>query len=326
LEKRDGKERYIGGFKVKVGDIEGSDPAFKAYLLQRGYQNFFQAIGKMNIPLLTIYTSMDKRGTRVSGLYILTKAKTTENLEERMRIIESTFYAVFPTFQADRLSGREIKNILSFGNLPTNNENGPYPILIHSHPEPSESIGKDIPKFYIPILEQGNGKHKIILGNLIDRSIKEEMRYYITPEEISSHLICLGITGSGKSTTVATILNQLPKGINYLVLDFHNEYTRYLKDIHIVLKPGRDETSSINPLDPMFSTNVAEHIALVADIFGDTYNFTHPQTYMFKMAMEATISSYKAYGEDEPNLRALVKMIERYQADHTTTTRPRWPY
>jgi DNA helicase HerA-like ATPase len=62
----------------------------------------------------------------------------------------------------------------------------------------------------------------------------------------------------------------------------------------------------------MFSTNVAEHIALVADIFGDTYNFTHPQTYMFKMAMEATISSYKAYGEDEPNLRALVKMIERY--------------
>lgn len=314
LEKRDGRERYIGGFKVKIGSIEGSDPAFKAYLLQRGYQNFFQAVGKMNIPVITIYASLTRKGSRVSGIYILTKASEPEELEERMRIIESTFYAVFPTFQSERLNGRELKNIMSFGNLPTNEENNTCPLLIHEHPEPSESKGKDIPKFYIPILEDGDRyEEKIVIGHLIDDTYRDEtLKYYITPKELDSHLTCLGITGSGKSTTIATILNQVPRTINYLILDFHNEYARYLKNVHMILKPGKDEASAINPLDPMFSIDTAEHIALISDIFGDTYNFSHPQIYMFKMAMEATLSSYKAFDENEPNLRALVKMIEKF--------------
>jgi len=314
LDKGGGRERYIGGFKIKVGAIDASDPAFKAYLLQRGYQNFFQAIGKMGIPVMTIYASMDKGGSMVSGIYILTKARDMDELEERMRIIEGTFYAVFPTFQSSRLSGREIKNILTFGNLPGNKENNSYPMLIHEHPEPSESIGRDIPKFYIPVMERVNGlENSIALGYFIDPGYNgERMKYYITPRELGSHLFCMGITGSGKSTTIATILNQLPKTIKYLVLDFHNEYGEYLSNIDIVLRPGKDNEAAVNPLDPMFSIDMAEHIALVSDIFGDTYNFTHPQTYMFKMAMEATLSSYKALNEEEPNLRALVKMIERY--------------
>jgi DNA helicase HerA-like ATPase len=312
LIREKGRDKYIGGYKIKMGEIDASDPTFKAYLLQRSYQNFYQAITKVGIPIMMVYTTHERRSGLVSGLYLLTKGSEEDELEDRLKILESTFYAVFPTFTLSRLSGRELKNIMTFGSIALEEDSGRPPVIFET-PQPTESIIRDIPKFYIPILENNKDYNKITLGKFIDEGgVNTNIEYYITLDEISSHLACLGITGSGKSTTVSTILNQLPKHIKYLVLDFHNEYTRYLKNIELIIRPGKDEGTAINPLEPLFSSNTAEHIALVSDIFGDTYNFTHPQTYVFKIAMETTLNNYRQLGEREANLNALVKMIEKY--------------
>jgi len=53
---------------------------------------------------------------------------------------------------------------------------------------------------------------------------------------------------------------------------------------------------------------VAEHVSMVAEIFAETYNFTHPQSFVFKEALRA-VCAEKALGE-EPNLKLLVEVLE----------------
>ena len=196
------------------------------------------------------------------------------------------------------------------------------PPIIYEQNLPTNSPVVDSPKFYLPILETSSNMNTIRLGKVIKDGEESDIIYSISENEIRSHLVCLGATGSGKTTTVSTILNQLPQNIRYLVFDFHNEYARLLKNYTLILRPGKDSLSAINPLDVSYASDIGEHIALIADIFGDTYNFTHPQTYLFKLAVEATLSNYKLYGEKEPNLRALIKVVEEYPIksyyDHET--------
>lgn len=313
LERRYGEDSYIAGFKIKIGKIEGSDPTFKAYTLQKGYENLFKALNRMKIPIMAIYTCRHGEGNSLSGLYLITKARDGDELGNRLRIIESTFYAVFPDFKLTALSGRELANIMLFNKTPLVEGEDNMPAIFYEHPMPTESIpDAEIPKFYIPVIEESD-ESEVHLGYIVDSYSKENSIPYRMPLSIlESHVVCLGVTGSGKSTTICKILNQLPEHIKFIVFDYHNEYGDRLKNYDMILKPGKDEDSAINPLEPMYSPDIGEHISVISDIFGDIYDFTHPQIYFFKLSLEATIANYKALGESEPNLKALVEMIERY--------------
>jgi len=78
-----------------------------------------------------------------------------------------------------------------------------------------------------------------------------------------------------------------------------------------VLRIGRDQIS-LNPLKIWSDVDEGEHISMIADIFSEVYGFTHPQAYYFKMVLESTFSGYRLTGEPEPNLPALVKILEEY--------------
>lgn len=310
-EKVEGFEKLIGGFRIIVGEIEGSDQSFKAYVIQKGLQNFLQALSRVKIPVMIIHCSLPEGENGASASYILTKAGDLHQLEERMRVVESAFMAVFPTFKTVKLSGDEIKKLLTF-EVKLRNSSHSISALVHEYPEPTYSKGFDIPKFYVPILDRHINNSIIRLGYIVDERGDLRSEYYVTLNELSNHLVVFGSTGSGKTTTVSVILNQLPPDVHYMVFDFHNEYASKLTNFDIIVKPGKDDESAINPLDPSFTTDIAEHISLITEIFSETYNLTHPQTYLLKMCIESTLNNYKALGEGEANLRALVNMIEKH--------------
>jgi DNA helicase HerA-like ATPase len=85
-----------------------------------------------------------------------------------------------------------------------------------------------------------------------------------------------------------------------------------LSNNHIIIRPGMKGELTFNPINPIRIEDRDEHIAVITDIFSDTYGFTHPQSYLFKLSLEATLENYDMTGEKEPNLTALIKMIEKY--------------
>ena len=67
---------------------------------------------------------------------------------------------------------------------------------------------------------------------------------------ITRHSAVVGTTGSGKSTTVASIMNALSDGVKYpsariIMLDLHGEYGSALKDRSNIYKINADKTSRL---------------------------------------------------------------------------------
>lgn len=90
-------------------------------------------------------------------------------------------------------------------------------------------------------MEKDKSEYETLLGEINDNNlINDNIDYYITPKEVSSHLACLGVTGSGKSTTVSTILTQLTQNIKILVLDFHNTRRSQTNIKYTQFKPRTD--------------------------------------------------------------------------------------
>ena len=299
------RETLIGGFKATIMEIGGKDPSFKAYLLQRGYQNLYSAIQRSKIPLMTIYL-LDNDKT---GIYLITKGGNEDELERNIRIIEASFYAVFPKAKMERLSGREVKKLMLFNSLHLDENNLP-PIIDENSMKDLGLVTHQLPPFRTPVI-RNREPGGIYVGRLITQYGDEGEPYMLSRKDISSHVVCVGVTGSGKTTTVATILNSLPTDIKYMVLDFHNEYTGLLNNYDLVIRPGMDDQYAINPLKPLEGIDYNEHMSMVTDIFADTYNFTHSQSYIFKLALEATLSKYDTGELDEPDMEALVDILER---------------
>lgn len=95
-------------------------------------------------------------------------------------------------------------------------------------------------EFMHVISECGNGKHSLELGSY---KLNENARAYVDGNKLfQRHAALLGSTGSGKSWTVASILERSSKlpSSNLIVFDLHGEYKKlsYAKQLRI---PGPDE-------------------------------------------------------------------------------------
>ena len=98
-------------------------------------------------------------------------------------------------------------------------------------------------EFMRVISECGNGQHSLELGSY---KLNENARAYVDGNKLfQRHAALLGSTGSGKSWTVASILersSQLPSS-NLVVFDLHGEYKElsYAKQLRV---PGPDEVDA----------------------------------------------------------------------------------
>lgn len=98
-------------------------------------------------------------------------------------------------------------------------------------------------EFMRVISECGDGKHSLELGSY---KLNENARAYIDGNKLlQRHAALLGSTGSGKSWTVASILERSSKlpSSNLVVFDLHGEYKElsYAKQLRI---PGPDEVNA----------------------------------------------------------------------------------
>src|SRR5713226_1635443 len=95
-----------------------------------------------------------------------------------------------------------------------------------------------------------------------------------------------------------------------MVMDWHNEYGTILSRIGgRVLSPTRDDFT-LNPIEGSGLVDRTEHIEMVTDIFADIYRFTHPQSFMFRNAVQRCLG--EASEQEIPTLSSLVKIIEGY--------------
>ncbi len=128
-------------------------------------------------------------------------------------------------------------------------------------------LGKQLETFMAVLSESGEGKHSLELGTYV---IDESAKAYLDGNKFfQRHAALLGSTGSGKSWTVASILEQAAKlpTSNLIVFDLHGEYRELSYARHLRI-PGPDElgTSSDELLYlPYWLLNAEEMQAMFID-------------------------------------------------------------
>jgi len=289
---------WIGGYRIEAYPTIENDKKLLAYIQYKGFINLINTLKRSKIPFYLVYSSIDK----TNNFFLLTKANNVEKLRKNLIIIESILKAIYPSYDLHPLTGKDIKNIYNWKEVSSNGDTPPLFIIAPD----IRQTHKPRNIFKLPIIHQ-NGENGIKIGKLIDT---DEL-YKIDIQDLKRHLTCLGSTGMGKTTTVASILNQIPKNINYLVIDFHNEYGKILNNYDMIIRPGKDDIA-LNPLKKFMSLDYDENISMISEIFSEIYGFTHPQAYYFKLVLEATYSSYKMAGENSPNIMALLRILDKY--------------
>ncbi len=291
--------RYVGGYRVISGDSMLYRDKVWYLTFYNSYRNMVKAFKNMKIPVKIMHYIVSGRET----LLILTSASSAEKLINNLETVRNVVSTAFPDYTLEDLGVGELSRIMNWKKI-----DGILDSEVMINFEGVDVVQGYKPRniFKIPVQSVNGNRGRIVFGRLIDNDEK----YAVSTEDLSNHLVCLGATGMGKTTTIATILNQLPKDIGYIVLDYHNEYANLLRDIDVIIRPGLDDVT-LNPLRT-FGEGVEDSIAVITDIFSEIYGFTHSQAFFFRNVLEAVFNSYALTGEDEPNLRALLKILEEY--------------
>ena len=159
----------------------------------------------------------------------------------------------------------------------------------------------------------------IMLGTMIIEGKKSRI-VRLRLRDLTSHICILGSTGSGKTTTAATIAARLhEKKIPVLILDWHNEYARILKNFNPkVYNISNLRLDILTPRD----VNPAMHIDFLVDTFTELFSLTYPQAYMLREALKNAIIQARLVGKEYVTFKDLIKSIEntpiRSGWDHET--------
>jgi len=236
----------------------------------------------------------------VVGTWVDAKGKETEramqDLEQRASVLAATTSVALPSAQVRRLCRSELRDFVKSLFLPTDPDlpqvgSASVVSTLESFDgrSPMTGTADHAPLFYISNAAE-SGKSGILIGK-VKSSGGEFHDFYLQLDDLRRHIAILGMTGSGKSTTAATVVKQVAEmGLPALVLDWHNEYGSIISKVGgRVVSPGKDDFA-INPIESSFSSDPIEHIAMVTDIFSDIYHFTHPQAYMFRNALQKKVA------------------------------------
>lgn len=158
-------------------------------------------------------------------------------------------------------------------------------------------IVKQVPKFSVNAIHE-TSKSDITLGNFCDRNIGIQNVVSVSPADLTGHVLVAGITGSGKSTTIRTILSQVK--VPFLVFEPAKSEYRNLK---ISGKPIRVITAGDESVAPLrinpFEIADGDTLHSNIDALSATINAAFPmEGPMAALVEQGLLRAYKEVGWD----------------------------
>jgi hypothetical protein len=327
------KVRLTALFRVGVPDLAEDSQvdysaALRTTLQQQRMRGLFEGLRRASVPFvyLMLMTETEAQDQETSvlefdlvvGTWVDVKKKDDglAALEQRAGILSATLSVALPTATVVRLARGELSAFVKSALMPGRRslpQSGTPEVAgamcTFNELSPVAASLERAPEYFVPNASE-SGSGGILLGAI--RSAGRDFHdFRLQLEDLRRHVSVLGMTGSGKSTTAASIVSQVAAaGLPTLVLDWHNEYAQVVaKAGGKVVAPGKDDFS-INPLEVGPASDQAEHIAMVSDIFSDIYHFTHPQAYMFRNALHKRL--VETSSDEVPSIAGLVRTIEAY--------------
>ncbi len=310
---------------------------FKYMLLHERAKSLFESLRnrRINFSYVISFNGKDKGKEYMRYSIMLIIKETDENrIRESLHYVESACSTAFPELVTKIQPGKKIVEILSnilvpldIGdkeNITSSSEN--LAVLSVSGIEglvKASYKGTDLSP--LPLFKDSN-EESVYLGDLIVDG-KPNERVFIPFKDLTSHVAIFGTTGSGKTTTAASLaLRLVEQGVNVLILDWHNEYRNLvLKMNGKVFTPG----GKLNPitLNPLAhgGTNftLVEHIEFVTDMLSEIFDLSHPQAYMLRECLKRAYLKAMNRGKT-PTFVDLYKEIEKFPIksgwDHETKT------
>lgn len=136
------------------------------------------------------------------------------------------------------------------------------------------------------LLESKNVESNMQIGNILNRKLKTNKRFYLSNAAINSHIFVSGITGSGKSNSIKKIL--LESSVPFLVIEpAKSEYKNLISKIpHLqVFRPGViNDCFRFNPF--IFSgKNLTKHVDMLKTTFCSAFPMYGPMSYILEDAL-----------------------------------------
>ena len=187
---------------------------------------------------------------------------------------------------------------------------------------------------------QSNKQNSIDIGTVLNRKKPTKQKFRLSTEALNSHLFVSGITGSGKTNTITSILNKIWKEhkIPFLIIEPAKSEYQYLKQ-HIpelqIFQPGRaNDIFRFNPFVFEYKKgakyNVLNHIDAVKSSFSAAFPMYGPMPYILEEAIQKIYEKkgwnlltleHPAYDEEEgfdnefnrmlyPTMQDLLEAIE----------------
>jgi energy-coupling factor transporter ATP-binding protein EcfA2 len=131
--------------------------------------------------------------------------------------------------------------------------------------------------YLLSVFKEGGIKLGVIQSTRIIAKLRQE--------HIQKHVLIVGATGSGKSTTASIIAREVSReGAAVFIADWHGEYRELLKDLHNVTY-----TNPMEGIVPEFLNmkSIIEHEPLAfIEILESTLELTPPQAHILEEAMK----------------------------------------
>jgi hypothetical protein len=153
------------------------------------------------------------------------------------------------------------------------------PLLLHPKQRITNFLVRDA---MIPVPMQHHRSGHITLGTMYDSNQETSQLFRLNIQDFNNHMLIAGTTGSGKTTTIKSLLHQLHKtNIPFIVFDPLNKRDyRTLKDhipqLQIYTVGNQNEFPlQFNPFVVGVNMSVAGHISLMMGVFRSAFDLSH---------------------------------------------------
>ncbi|MGN0867206.1 MAG: ATP-binding protein [Oligosphaeraceae bacterium] len=197
-------------------------------------------------------------------------------------------------FAIPRFSGQPKGQDEAYSLMTTSELSSMIALPVEDHPG---IIVKRVPKFSVNLVSE-KSKDDIVLGSFCDRNVAINNSVSFAPSDMAGHVLVAGITGSGKSTTIRTILSQV--NVPFLVLEpAKSEY----RNLNVSNKSVRVITAGDESIAPLrinpFEIAEGDTLHSNIDALSATINAAFPmEGPMAALVEQGLLKAYKDAGWD----------------------------
>lgn len=183
----------------------------------------------------------------------------------------------------------------------------------------------------------------ISLGNIVHEGVITNAEYFIDPNELIRHGLVVGLTGSGKTNSIKSLLKslwELPKSIPFLVIEpakseYWQLYNLGCRDMTVYSLDAKDNHLYINPFECETidgkRASIQTHIDYVFAAFKASFIMYTPQPYILENAIYRIYedcgwniaNDLNPYGDIYPTIEQLFRVIPSVVEDMGYTARTR---